>query len=249
MNENQRFGFWTVVDGIVTPKSDGYRLLCRCDCGTTKMIMKKPLLGGTTKSCGCRGIYPGAVVSGHVVLERNGRELTLRCTHNQIFKSRYDRGGIRMQTCPCDRDFAKHAKHGESVHATRSVEYNAWRLMRQRCNDPKNKHYKHYGGRGIKICDRWNSYEAFIEDMGRRPSKKHSLDRIDVNGNYEPNNCRWATVVTQARNRRDAIYLTFHGETLHLKEWANRLNLTASCLYQRAAKTKDVSIILKEAQR
>jgi len=74
--------------------------------------------------------------------------------------------------------------------------------MRQRCNDPKNKNYPHYGGRGIKVCDRWNSYDAFLADMGRKPSRKHSLDRIDVNGNYEPENCRWADVMTQRHNQR-----------------------------------------------
>jgi hypothetical protein len=247
MNANQRFGFWTVVDGVVTPKADGYRLLCRCDCGTTKMVMKKPLLKGTTKSCGCHGVYPGSVLSGHVVLERNGRDLLLRCAHGATFTSRYAAGGIRMQTCPCNRDFSKHARHGESVHAERTSEYNAWRQMRQRCNLPTHKHYPHYGGRGISVCARWDDYANFLEDMGRRPSEDHSIDRIDVNGNYEPGNCRWATRITQARNKRGAIYLTLHGETLHLKEWAERLGLQPGRLYQRAAKTSDVSIILREA--
>lgn len=201
MNTNQRFGLWTVVDGIVTPKADGYRLLCRCDCGTTKMVMKKPLLLGTTKSCGCRGVYPGGTIAGHVVLERNGRDVVLRCQHGAIFTSRVANGAIRMQTCPCDRDFAKHAKHGEASHSHRSVEYNAWRQMRQRCNDPKNKHYKHYGGRGIRVCERWDEFTLFLQDMGRRP-EKHSLDRIDVDGNYEPANCRWADAFTQRHNQR-----------------------------------------------
>jgi hypothetical protein len=165
------------------------------------MVMKKPLLQGTTKSCGCHGVYPGVTLAGHTVLERNGRELLLRCQHGAIFSSRYDRGGIRKQSCPCDRDFAKHAKHGEAAHVKRTPEYNAWRLMRQRCNDPKNKHFAHYGGRGIKVCERWNIYENFLADMGRRP-EKHSLDRIDVDGNYEPENCRWADAITQRNNQR-----------------------------------------------
>ena len=201
MIANQRFGYWTVLDGVVSSKADGYRLLCRCDCGATKHIMKKPLLKGTTKSCGCHGVYPGAMLAGHTVISRNGRDVTLRCQHGVIFSSRYASGGVRMTTCPCDRDYAKHAKHGESSHARRTAEYNSWRQMRQRCNDPNNKHYKHYGGRGINVCDRWNEYENFLADMGRRPAK-HSLDRIDVNGNYEPDNCRWADSYTQRHNQR-----------------------------------------------
>ena len=82
-------------------------------------------------------------------------------------------------------------------------EYWVWVAMRSRCNSPSCAAYKHYGGRGIKICARWDDFGAFLSDMGRRPSDKHSLDRIDVNGDYCPENCRWATQLQQVTNRRD----------------------------------------------
>lgn len=85
-------------------------------------------------------------------------------------------------------------------------EFAAWRGMRHRCNSPKNSAWKNYGGRGIKVCERWqSSYEAFLADVGRRPSPTHSLDRIDVNGNYEPDNVRWATRDEQSQNQRRRI--------------------------------------------
>ena len=89
-------------------------------------------------------------------------------------------------------------------------EYSAWLAMRQRCYNPKSQRFKYYGGRGIKICSRWlTSFDNFIEDMGRRPKGK-SLDRIDVDGDYEPNNCRWATQTEQIVNRRDFPNKTGH---------------------------------------
>lgn len=93
-------------------------------------------------------------------------------------------------------------RHG---HAARdgTPEYHSWRSMRIRCSDPAHRYYRHYGGRGITVCERWaNSFEAFLADMGCRPSPKHTLDRIDNDGDYEPGNCRWATQSTQVRNSR-----------------------------------------------
>ena len=86
------------------------------------------------------------------------------------------------------------------------VEYNTWSSMKQRCLNPNNPHYKYYGGRGIKICDRWlNSFENFFTDMGKRPKGKYSIDRIDNYGNYEPENCRWVKTELQALNKSNVF--------------------------------------------
>jgi hypothetical protein len=99
-------------------------------------------------------------------------------------------------------------------------EYEVWKNMRRRCNDPRNKRYARYGGRGITICARWDDFLLFIEDMGPKPSPKHTLERIDNDGPYCPTNCRWATGKEQARNRRTNRLVAFNGRTCTLAEWA-----------------------------
>jgi hypothetical protein len=112
-------------------------------------------------------------------------------------------------------------------------EYNTWCHMISRCHDSENDSYENYGGRGIVVCDRWRySFECFLADMGKRPPKT-SLDRVDNSGNYEPGNCRWATRLEQNRNTRKNVRYTVNGETLHLAEWARRLNVRASVLSDR----------------
>ena len=93
--------------------------------------------------------------------------------------------------------------HGDARRDAIAPEFHTWRAMRRRCQDPNDRDYQDYGGRGISVCDRWSSYENFIADMGRKPSKWHSIDRYpDNDGNYEPGNCRWATASQQRRNTR-----------------------------------------------
>jgi len=119
----------------------------------------------------------------------------------------------------------RHGKRGSRV-------YNAWRSMKKRCLVPTTASYPHYGGRGIEICQRWMSFENFYADMGDPPDGL-SLDRIDVNGDYEPSNCRWATEVEQQRNRTINIPITYQGETKCLGEWCELFGLDYQLTWQR----------------
>jgi hypothetical protein len=92
--------------------------------------------------------------------------------------------------------------------------------MRERCFDPSVRQYPNYGGRGIVVCDRWRySFENFKADMGQPPTREHSVDRIDNDGNYEPGNCRWATTLEQSRNKRTNVVITAFGETKIVTDW------------------------------
>lgn len=115
-------------------------------------------------------------------------------------------------------------KHGESIH--KSKEYCAWANIKGRCYNVNDPAYQYYGVRGVIMCERWaNSYENFLTDLGRAPSPTHSIERIDVNGNYEPLNCKWATKKEQANNRRNHRIFTVNGETKNLAQWCSELGL------------------------
>jgi hypothetical protein len=99
--------------------------------------------------------------------------------------------------------------------------------MKLRCQHPSHHAFQNYGGRGISVCDRWNkSFEAFVEDVGERPTPEHTLDRIDNDGNYEPTNVRWATRQEQANNRRNNVRITHNGQTKTLAAWARDIGIT-----------------------
>lgn len=109
---------------------------------------------------------------------------------------------------------------------TGTPEYASWYAMRRRCTNPANGAWPDYGGRGIKVCDRWlNDPRAFLEDMGTKPSRAHQIDRIDNDGNYEPGNCRWVLPTENNRNQRSNVNLTFRGQTKVLTDWCAELGL------------------------
>ena len=105
--------------------------------------------------------------------------------------------------------------------------------MRARCTNPANQAFPHYGGRGITICDRWLQFENFLADMGQRPSAKHSIDRIDVNGNYEPGNCRWSTPKEQANNKRNNRIVTYGGIQYTASQLSDMAGFKPSSLIKR----------------
>ena len=132
-------------------------------------------------------------------------------------------------SCGCLREEQRRTR-GVTHGASGTVEFSAWKAAHRRCGDAKCPSFGDYGGRGISVCARWSGasgFEAFLADMGPRPSPGHSLDRIDVNGNYEPSNCRWATQSQQARNTRRNVQLTLGGETMCAADWAARLGVPA----------------------
>ncbi len=113
-------------------------------------------------------------------------------------------------------------RHGHNCRGKRTVEYQTWHAMMQRCNNPKSSKFPIYGARGIRICSRWLKFENFFADMGPKPSLKHSIDRIDNNGNYEPSNCRWASIKEQSQNKRSTIMIEFDGQILCMSDWDRR---------------------------
>lgn len=141
-------------------------------------------------------------------------------------------------------------KQGEHHGLWKSPEYKVWDSARERCHNPNNASYKNYGGRGIQMCDEWrNSFATFIRDMGPRPSSKYSIDRIDNNGPYSPNNCRWATISQQARNTRSNRYVTIDGVCKCVSEWAFIFGLPPTLVFGRIRKGWNPEIALKTPRR
>jgi hypothetical protein len=112
-------------------------------------------------------------------------------------------------------------------------EYAAWSHMIQRCQNPRTPFYENYGGRGIKVCREWTTFDQFYADMGRRPTPQHSLDRIDNNGHYNPENCRWADARIQQNNRGNCHYLTFNGITQSTTEWEREMGFGRNTIQGR----------------
>jgi hypothetical protein len=175
----------------------------------------------------------GQVFSNLKVITRAGYHETYRtiwlcrcllCKRGVKVRSYGLRSG-QNTSCGCDR--IKRLREAATTHGkTKTPEYATWRQMLYRCRTPTSANYDDYGGRGIDFDPRWESFEVFLRDMGRRPSARHSLDRRDNDLGYWPDNCRWTTAKKQLRNRRDNLYLTVNGVTRLVVEWAEITGLS-----------------------
>jgi hypothetical protein len=255
----QRFGRWIVIAAVPhTPRSPR-RSVCRCDCGNEKIVNDSSLMRGLSRSCRCLSKELTAKRSSGPRLYRR-EQLNLAGQRFGLLvviavAPLGNRGHFRS-TCRCDcgnevviRDAALRCggstscgcrstklliKRNRTHGRTGTAEHRVWMAIKNRCYRPRHNQFHNYGGRGIKMCPRWlNSFESFLEDMGARPSPKHSIERINNSGDYEPANCYWATWKQQSRNKRSNHWITFQGETLTLIEWAEKIGTSSSILSSR----------------
>lgn len=182
--------------------------------------------------------YGRATILRSIGHEKNFRIVECRCDCGKVFRVRFN--GLQTgntSSCGCLRiDHAleqvySRQTHGESRPET--PEFRTWTAMKNRCLNPNADDYSKYGGRGITVCKRWrDSYQAFVTDMGRRPGPQYSIDRIDVDGNYEPGNCRWAKQEQQVNNRRNSL----KKDGLPLTAWCRLNGMNYQTAYGRYRK-------------
>jgi len=149
-----------------------------------------------------------------------------KCGKTKIIRSNNLNNGGKIG-CGCLR-----IKHGHCKNNGMSSVYGIWASMIQRCKNKNNNQYNYYGGRGIKVCQRWLKFENFLKDMGEKPKEK-SLDRINNNGNYCKKNCRWATIEQQVSNKRNNKLFTFHNRTQCVSFWAREYGIHLQTFWRR----------------
>lgn len=184
----------------------------------------------STKRIDLTGMRFGTLTVISEVLKRNKHGQILYNVKCDCGKEKQTLGASmkRGLTRSCNTCHLLTGSHG--MHKSR--EFKIWSSMKSRCSNPNEPNYKRYGGRGIKVCDDWlESFVKFYRDMGN--SNGLTLDRIDVNGNYEPSNCRWATCKIQSRNKTNNIFYTYNGETLCVSEWLERISMASSTFCNR----------------
>ena len=233
---------------------NGALWLCQCDCGNKCKVLAKKLLCGDTRSCGCRkerlidltGRRYGRleVIKKYKSLNSSTRWLCkCDCGNYTVVHANSLKSG-NTKSCGCIKIETQKMKATHGM--THTPLYGVWNSMKQRCNNPNSTSFKSYGARGISVCEEWeNDFYNFYEwAISNGYAKGLSIDRIDVNGNYEPGNCRWADNITQANNKRNNVCYELNGETKTINQWCREYNISYSVVHQRI---KKFGYTLKEA--
>lgn len=255
----KRFGRLTVIGYEGKNDWGGTLWKCQCDCGNVKTILKYDLTRGNTTSCGCyRKEFRKRDLNGErfgwlTVLGTDdsphnhpGQFWICKCDCGKEIVVRGD-GLTSGHTKSCGCKNKRSTKHNKSHIKL----YSIWKGMKQRCNNANNPYYKHYGMRGIKLCNEWNDdFESFYKwsiDNGYKDGL--TIDRINNDGLYEPDNCRWATRVEQQANRRNTAFISYNGETHTIREWSEITGINQSTISNRRLKGLPPQEILKPVAR
>ena len=203
----EKFGRLTIIREKKYKNSKHLTVVCVCECGNIKEIRKSHVISGETLSCGC-------------FASERARE-----TINKIRETRIISPEARIRMGGKTQFKKTHGMKGTKT-------YSVWSSMKARCYTKSCGSYKSYGARGIRVCDAWISFEGFFKDMGEATEGK-SIDRIDNNGNYSKDNCRWADAKTQQRNKRTNIFLTIDGVSKTIAEWSELTGIKRDTISKR----------------
>jgi hypothetical protein len=221
--------------------------LCKCDCGNVTSIRASHL--PKQQSCGCERLNKAVDITGQkfnrlTAIKRvdnygtgtksKAKWLCACDCGNETFAAVHSLKSGNTKSCGClnIEIGIKNGKLKRRHGMTKTKPWITWDSMLQRCNNKKHKSYHQYGGRGITVCERWLTFENFFEDMGVQADGM-TIERNDVNGNYEPSNCRWATILEQANNKRTNRFIEFKGERKTLKEWSISTGISRTTISDR----------------
>lgn len=249
----QKFGRLTVIKYDRTDSHGETWWLCRCDCRNPNLVSvrRQSLRQGTTVSCGCKRHEMKVDLTGQrfnrlTVIGFFGRnqshKASWRCRCDcgaEIVVDGYNLISGHTKSCGCwnvESIQSRSTTHGHSC--TGESIYPVWKSMRARCNNPNNHAYKNYGGRGISVCNEWDKdFQSFYDwSINNGYNPELTIDRIDNNSGYSPENCKWATRVEQSNNRRSCRHITYANETHTLAEWSRLFEVPYSVLRQRVNK-------------
>ena len=245
----RKFGKLTVIGYDRTNRNGDSYWLCKCDCGNPKIVsvIRTSLTSSSTKSCGCIAHEPENLLGNRygslTVIEYTGRDQEFKARWKclcdcgtELIVDVWNLKSGHTKSCGClgrnrlgdiNRTHG-HSQTGESI-------YPVWKSMKARCNNPNNQAYHNYGGRGITVCKEWDEdFQAFYGwSMKNGYDPDLTIDRVDNDKGYYPENCRWATRLEQANNKRSCKYITYNDETRTIAEWSRIFNVNYSAFMSR----------------